>query len=53
VWIGEVAGLAGVSAKALRDSESVGLIEQSDRMPSGYRDHSDRVLDRLRFIRAA
>jgi DNA-binding transcriptional MerR regulator len=51
--IGEVADAAGVTAKALRYYERVGLLPPPDRTDSGYRDYPDAVLDRLRFIRAA
>jgi DNA-binding transcriptional MerR regulator len=53
VRIGEVAEQAGVSTKALRYYESVGLIDEPARTPSGYRDYPNGVLERLRFIRAA
>ena len=51
--IGELAERAGVSPKALRYYESVGLLDEPARTPTGYRDYSERVLERLRFIRAA
>jgi DNA-binding transcriptional MerR regulator len=51
--IGEIAGQAGLSTKALRYYERVGLIDEPDRTPSGYRTYDESVLDRLRFIRAA
>jgi DNA-binding transcriptional MerR regulator len=51
--IGEVASQAGLTTKALRYYERVGLIPQAERTGSGYRDYPDAVLDRLRFIRAA
>jgi DNA-binding transcriptional MerR regulator len=53
VQIGEVAEQAGLSTKALRYYERVGLIDEPDRTPSGYRSYDESVLDRLRFIRAA
>jgi DNA-binding transcriptional MerR regulator len=53
VQIGEVAKQAGLSTKALRYYERVGLIDEPDRTPSGYRSYDESVLDRLRFIRAA
>jgi MerR family copper efflux transcriptional regulator len=51
--IGEIAGQAGLSTKALRYYERTGLIEEPTRTPSGYRDYTESVLDRLRFIRSA
>jgi MerR family transcriptional regulator, copper efflux regulator len=53
VRIGEIADQAGLSTKALRYYEVVGLIDAPDRTANGYRDYSDPVLDRLRFIRCA
>jgi len=53
VRIGEVAAQAGVTTKALRYYERVGLLPATERTGSGYRDYGDAVLDRLRFIRAA
>jgi MerR family transcriptional regulator, copper efflux regulator len=53
VRIGEVAEQVGLSTKALRYYESVGLIDEPVRTRSGYRDYSGSVLDRLRFIRSA
>lgn len=50
--IGEVAERAGVSAKALRYYERVGLLPEADRTAGGYRDYPEAVLDRLGFIRA-
>jgi DNA-binding transcriptional MerR regulator len=51
--IGEISEQSGLSTKALRYYERVGLIEEADRTPSGYRDYDGDVLDRLRFIRSA
>jgi DNA-binding transcriptional MerR regulator len=51
--IGEIAERSGLSSKALRYYERVGLIEPPDRTPSGYRNYAAAVLDRLRFIRSA
>ncbi|MGH9078108.1 MAG: heavy metal-responsive transcriptional regulator [Acidimicrobiales bacterium] len=51
--IGELADLAGVTTKALRYYERVGLLAPPARTGSGYRDYSGDALDRLRFIRAA
>ncbi|MDQ2754942.1 MAG: heavy metal-responsive transcriptional regulator [Actinomycetota bacterium] len=51
--IGEVAAKAGVTTKGLRYYERVGVLGEPARTASGYRDYSDAVLDRLRFIRAS
>src|ERR1700724_2309133 len=51
--IGEIAERAGLSTKALRYYERVGLTEEPTRTASGYRDYDPSVLDRLRFIRSA
>jgi len=51
--IGEIAEQSGLSTKALRYYERVGLVEEPLRTPSGYRDYGESVLDRLRFIRSA
>jgi DNA-binding transcriptional MerR regulator len=51
--IGEIGERSGLSTKALRYYERVGLIEEPARTPSGYRDYAESVLDRLRFVRSA
>lgn len=51
--IGELAAQAGVTTKTLRFWESVGLLSEPARTPSGYRDYDPTVVDRLRFIRHA
>src|SRR5690606_37042943 len=33
--------------------ESIGLIPEPDRTPSGYRDYGDDAVERLRFVRDA
>lgn len=51
--IGRVASAAGVSIDTIRFYERQGLIEKPRRNFSGYRNYSEAVLDRLRFIRDA
>jgi len=51
--IGEVARLAGVSVKAIRYYERVGILAPASREPNGYRSYQPEVLDRLAFTRAA
>lgn len=51
--IGELANATGISTKAIRYYESIELMKEPDRTPSGYRDYGDAALERLRFIRHA
>ena len=51
--IGEVADQAGVNRKTIRYYESIGLLPDPERLPSGYREYSDDAVDRLGFIRTA
>ena len=51
--IGELGDHAGVSSKTVRYYESLGLLEEPERTPAGYRDYDDAAVERLRFIRDA
>ena len=51
--IGELGDRAGVSSKTVRYYESLGLLEEPERTPAGYRDYDDAAVERLRFIRDA
>jgi MerR family transcriptional regulator, copper efflux regulator len=53
VRIGELAERVGVSAKAIRYYEQLGILAPPGRTPSGYRDYDEAVLGRLGFVRAA
>jgi DNA-binding transcriptional MerR regulator len=53
VRIGAVAEQAGISTKAIRYYESIGVLPEPERTPSGYRDYSPETGERLRFIRSA
>jgi DNA-binding transcriptional MerR regulator len=53
VRIGELADRAGISAKAIRYYEQVGILAPPARTPSGYRAYDPSVLGRLEFVRAA
>lgn len=49
--IGQLAQTANVSTKTVRYYESIGLMPEPDRNPSGYRDYGPEAVQRLRFIR--
>ncbi|MBN8785385.1 MAG: heavy metal-responsive transcriptional regulator [Terrimonas ferruginea] len=51
--IGELADQLGLNTKTIRYYESIGLLPEPARTPSGYRDYDDRAGERLRFIRTA
>jgi MerR family transcriptional regulator, copper efflux regulator len=51
--IGELAEQAGISTKAIRYYEQVGILTPPARTPSGYRAYDPSALGRLGFIRAA
>lgn len=51
--IGEVAGLAGVTAPTVRYYESIGLLKKPPRSASGYRHYSQATVRELAFIRKA
>jgi DNA-binding transcriptional MerR regulator len=51
--IGELATRSGLSTKAIRYYESIGLLRAPQRLPSGYRDYEESTLGALAFVRAA
>ncbi len=51
--IGTVAEHAGVTTKTIRYYESIRLLAEPLRTPSGYREYGDDAVERLRFIRDA
>ncbi|GGE78880.1 heavy metal-responsive transcriptional regulator [Nesterenkonia sp. MY13] len=51
--IGELARLSGVTTKTIRYYESIGLLPDPVRTPSGYRDFDESYVDRLTFIRTS
>ncbi len=51
--IGELAERAGISAKAIRYYEQIGILPTPARTVSGYRAYDPVVLGRLGFVRAA
>lgn len=53
VKIGELGDACGVTAKTIRYYESIELLDEPGRTPSGYRDYGDDAVERLRFIRDA
>ena len=51
--IGEAAARAGVSRDALRYYERQGLLPRCPRTAGGYRQYSDGIVERVRFVRNA
>ncbi len=51
--IGALAEMSGLSTKTIRYYESIDLLAEPQRTPSGYRDYSRDAVERLRFIRDA
>jgi DNA-binding transcriptional MerR regulator len=49
--IGQLAASTGTTTKTIRYYESIGLLAEPRRLPSGYREYDDAAVDRLRFIR--
>jgi MerR family transcriptional regulator, copper efflux regulator len=51
--IGELAEQAGISTKAIRYYEQIGILSPPARTASGYRTYDEVALGRLGFVRAA
>lgn len=51
--IGEVGSAVGVDPPTIRYYESVGVLPEPDRTPSGYRMYSAEDVERLRFVTLA
>lgn len=51
--IGELAAAAGVTTKAIRYYESIGLLEDPVRTESGYRSYGPDAFERLEFVKQA
>lgn len=51
--IGELAKAAGVTTKAIRYYESIGVLEEPARTSSGYRSYGSSAAERLDFVRQA
>ena len=53
VKIGELARSAGVSTKAIRYYESIGVLAEPARTESGYRSYGPAAIERLDFVKHA
>jgi DNA-binding transcriptional MerR regulator len=53
VKIGELSDRVGIDPPTIRFYESVGVLPEPERTPSGYRDYRDSDVDRLRFVKRA
>lgn len=51
--IGELSHRTGVSTKAIRFYEELGVLPEPRRAPNGYRDYDDDMVQRLRFVKDA
>ncbi len=49
--IGQLAEATDTTTKTIRYYESIGLLAEPRRLPSGYREYDEAAIDRLRFIR--
>lgn len=49
--IGELASTTGVTTKAIRYYESIGVLDEPARTDSGYRSYSNDAIERLNFVK--
>ncbi|MCL6596932.1 MAG: MerR family transcriptional regulator [Firmicutes bacterium] len=53
MFIGDLARRTGLTVKAIRYYETIGILPPSDRTPAGYRVYTAQDEERLRFVKAA
>lgn len=53
MFIQDLAQVTGVSAKTIRYYESIGLLPKPERAENNYRQYSNDIVERLRFIVSA
>jgi len=53
VRIGQLAARTGLPVKTIRYYSDIGVLPETGRTSSGYRDYDDAALGRVRFIRSA
>lgn len=51
--IGELAGQLNLNPRTIRFYESIGVLQEPARTPSGYREYDKSDLERLKFIKLA
>ena len=51
--IGQLAKRAGVGVETIRFYEREGLLDEPERLPSGYRQYAADVVERVKFLRHA
>lgn len=51
--VSKLAEQVGTSADTVRYYERIGLLPETERSPSGYRQYGDEAVERLRFIKRA
>ena len=51
--IGELANRTGLSTKAIRYYENIGILPEAERLDNGYRSYRSSTVDRIGFIRDA
>jgi MerR family copper efflux transcriptional regulator len=51
--IGKLSEITGFDKQTIRYYESMGLIEKAERLPSGYRQYSQKAVEQLSFVKNA